>query len=232
MLVLAALWGASFLFMRVAVPALGPVVLADARVAIAGAALSRSPRRSARWPRSRGRWRDCLLLGAVNAALPFALLSAASWRSRPRSPRCSTRWRRCAARWSPRSGSASGSRRARGRARARRRGRRARRRPLAVRRSTAAFVAAVVACLAAAFAYGVGANLVRVRFAGEPPLALAIGQQLAAAVVLLPLIPLCRSARRRTPSTRLPARAWRSPPPASPTSSTSGSSPSSARPAA
>jgi drug/metabolite transporter (DMT)-like permease len=51
------------------------------------------------------------------------------------------------------------------------------------------FVVAVLACLAAAFAYGVGANLVRVRFAGEAPLTLAIGQQLAAAVVLLPLIP-------------------------------------------
>ena len=52
------------------------------------------------------------------------------------------------------------------------------------------FIAAVLACLAAAFAYGIGANLVKVRFAGEPPLALAIGQQLAAAVVLLPLIPI------------------------------------------
>ena len=47
----------------------------------------------------------------------------------------------------------------------------------------------MLACLAAAFAYGVGANLVRVRFVGEPPLSMAIGQQLAAAVVLLPLIP-------------------------------------------
>jgi drug/metabolite transporter (DMT)-like permease len=52
------------------------------------------------------------------------------------------------------------------------------------------FVAAVLACLAAAFAYGIGANLVKVRFAGEPPLAMAIGQQLAAALVLLPLVPL------------------------------------------
>jgi len=51
-------------------------------------------------------------------------------------------------------------------------------------------VLAVLACLAAAFAYGIGANLVRVRFAGESPLALAIGQQLAAAVVLLPLLPV------------------------------------------
>jgi drug/metabolite transporter (DMT)-like permease len=52
------------------------------------------------------------------------------------------------------------------------------------------FIAAVAACLAAAFAYGIGANLVKVRFTGEPPLALAIGQQLAAALVLLPLVPV------------------------------------------
>src|SRR5215211_5263210 len=52
------------------------------------------------------------------------------------------------------------------------------------------FIAAVLACLAAAFAYGIGANLVRVRFAGEPPLSMAIGQQLAAAAVLLPLVPV------------------------------------------
>ena len=52
------------------------------------------------------------------------------------------------------------------------------------------FILAVLACLGAAFAYGVGANLVRVRFAGEPPLSMAIGQQLAAAVVLLPLLPV------------------------------------------
>jgi drug/metabolite transporter (DMT)-like permease len=51
------------------------------------------------------------------------------------------------------------------------------------------FILAVLACLGAAFAYGIGANLVQVRFAGEPPLAIAIGQQLAAAVVLLPLLP-------------------------------------------
>ena len=35
LLVLSALWGASFLFMRIAVPEFGPVVLAELRVAIA-----------------------------------------------------------------------------------------------------------------------------------------------------------------------------------------------------
>ena len=78
MLVLAAVWGASFLFMRVAVPALGPVVLACARVALAGAVLVVVALVSAGgWPRWRGRVRDWLVFGAVSAALPFALLAAA-----------------------------------------------------------------------------------------------------------------------------------------------------------
>src|SRR3712207_2868922 len=83
LLLLAALWGASFLFMRVAAPSFGPVVLADARVLLAGVALvayaavlrrlSAERAGSALWARRR----DYLLLGAVNAAVPFALIAAA-----------------------------------------------------------------------------------------------------------------------------------------------------------
>ena len=42
LLLLAAVWGGSFAFMRVAVPALGPLWLAFSRVALAFVALSRS----------------------------------------------------------------------------------------------------------------------------------------------------------------------------------------------
>jgi drug/metabolite transporter (DMT)-like permease len=190
LLVLAALWGASFLFMRVAVPALGPVVLADARVALAGVALLAYAVAIGARPALRARWRDYLLLGAINAALPFTLLSAAELEIdaslaavlNAMAPLCGAI---VAAVW------------------------------LGQRITLAAkaglvlgvvgvglvvglspftvdlpFVAAVLACLGAAFAYGVGANLVRVRFAGEPPLSMAIGQQLAAAAVLLPLVPV------------------------------------------
>ena len=74
LVVLAALWGGSFVFMRVAVPALGPVV---ARVR----ARRRSPRwccwrsrpRSAACPPFRTRWRDFAVVGVVNSALPFVL---------------------------------------------------------------------------------------------------------------------------------------------------------------
>src|SRR5918997_3537264 len=74
---LAALWGASFLFMRVAVPSFGPIVLADARVAHAGVVLFGYAAAVGARPVLRARWRDYLLLGSVNAALPFSLLAAA-----------------------------------------------------------------------------------------------------------------------------------------------------------
>jgi drug/metabolite transporter (DMT)-like permease len=190
LLVLAALWGASFLFMRVAVPALGPVVLADARVALAGAALLAYAVAIGARPALRTRWRDYLLLGAINAALPFTLLSAAELEIdaslaavlNAMAPLCGAI---VAAVWlGQRIGHAAKAGLVLGVVGV----------GLVVGLSPftvdLAFVAAVLACLAAAFAYGVGANLVRVRFAGEPPLSMAIGQQLAAAAVLLPLVPI------------------------------------------
>jgi drug/metabolite transporter (DMT)-like permease len=187
---LAALWGASFLFMRVAVPSLGPVVLADARVAIAGVALLAYATLIGARPALRARWRDYLLLGAVNAALPFTLLSAAELEIEASlaavlnamAPLCGAI---VAAVWlGQRVGAGAKIGLVLGVGGV----------ALVVGLSPFTldlpFVAAVVACLVAALAYGVGANLVKVRFEGEPPLALAIGQQLAAAVVLLPLIPV------------------------------------------
>src|SRR3954452_23761174 len=81
LLALAALWGASFLFIRVAVDDLGPVVLADGRLLgavvalLAILALARRPAARRRAP-----LRRYLLLGAVNAALPFTLIAAAETR--------------------------------------------------------------------------------------------------------------------------------------------------------
>ena len=71
LLLLAAIWGASFLFMRVAVPAFGPAALAFVRVA--GAALVLLPLLLLRgeWPVLRQRWGALLLLGLSNSALPF-----------------------------------------------------------------------------------------------------------------------------------------------------------------
>ena len=70
---LAALWGGSFVFMRYAVPAMGPVPLTFARVTIAALALLgfAVARRSV--PDLRTRWRGLAVVGLVNSALPFVL---------------------------------------------------------------------------------------------------------------------------------------------------------------
>ena len=189
LLSLAALWGASFLFMRVAVPSFGPIVLSDARVALAGVVLFAYASAIGARPALRERWRDYLLLGSINAALPFSLLAAAQLEIEASlgavlnamaplfGALVAAVWLgervTVAARFGLVLGVAGVA--------------------LVVGLSPftidVAFVLAVLACLAAAFAYGIGANLVRVRFAGEPPLSMAVGQQLAAAIVLLPLIP-------------------------------------------
>ena len=70
---LAALWGGSFVFMRVAVPALGPVPLAYVRVSIAAVVLLMVAFARKRIPPFRTRWRELLVVGVVNSAVPFSL---------------------------------------------------------------------------------------------------------------------------------------------------------------
>ena len=77
LVLLAALWGGSFVFMRVAAPALGPLPLAYARVGLAAAALLLLAFAQRRVPPFRTRWREFTVLGVVNSALPFALFSFA-----------------------------------------------------------------------------------------------------------------------------------------------------------
>src|SRR5215217_7770441 len=77
LLLLSALWGASFIYIRVAVPALGPFVLVELRVGLAAVALALCAALLGRLPKLRRRWRQFALLGAVNVAIPFCLISAA-----------------------------------------------------------------------------------------------------------------------------------------------------------
>ena len=75
---LAAIWGASFLFMRIAAPAIGPVATADVRMLIAGAALAAYyvfTGFDAQWRRW---WRYYLFIGALNSAAPFLLFGYAA----------------------------------------------------------------------------------------------------------------------------------------------------------
>src|SRR4051794_27083284 len=66
LLALAALWGGSFLFIRIAVPVFGPVVLACLRVALAGGGLLVYTVALRRAVVLHDRWRAFLVLGALN----------------------------------------------------------------------------------------------------------------------------------------------------------------------
>lgn len=74
---LGALWGASFIFIRVAVPALGPFVLVEMRVGLATVALIVYAVLAKKALKARHRWKEFILLGALNAAIPFTFISAA-----------------------------------------------------------------------------------------------------------------------------------------------------------
>jgi drug/metabolite transporter (DMT)-like permease len=81
LLLLAALWGASHLFMRVAAPEFGPVPLMAVRVTIASASLLPLllfRQGGAGVSALRRDWRGLFALGAVNTALPFCLFAYAA----------------------------------------------------------------------------------------------------------------------------------------------------------
>lgn len=75
LVLLGAIWGASFLFIRVGVPALGPFVLMELRVGLAALALAPFAVALGRLPKVRARWRQFLVMGALNAAVPFSLIA-------------------------------------------------------------------------------------------------------------------------------------------------------------
>ena len=78
LVVLAAIWGASFIFMRALAPVLGPVPIAAWRVAIAGVALIAWFRITGFDAELRRHWRAFLVIGLVNSALPFLLFAFAA----------------------------------------------------------------------------------------------------------------------------------------------------------
>ena len=78
LLLLAALWGASFLFMRISTPEFGPVAMTALRVS--GAALCLLPLLLVGGQGSdlRRHWRAIAVVGVVNSALPFVLFGVAA----------------------------------------------------------------------------------------------------------------------------------------------------------
>lgn len=75
LLLLGALWGASFLFIRIAAPVLGPIWLIDLRVLIAGIVLLIYALIVRKMPDFRSRWKSYLMLGLLNAVIPFTLIA-------------------------------------------------------------------------------------------------------------------------------------------------------------
>jgi drug/metabolite transporter (DMT)-like permease len=78
LLILSAIWGGSFIFMRIAVPALGPVVLMELRVLLAALFLTGVAQFMKNHLDAGTHWKHYLILGLFNSALPFLLFGYAA----------------------------------------------------------------------------------------------------------------------------------------------------------
>lgn len=74
---LAAIWGASFLFMRLAALELGALPMAALRVAVATLFLLPLLVAKGHWPALRQHWRPVFFVGLLNSAIPFAMFGFA-----------------------------------------------------------------------------------------------------------------------------------------------------------
>ncbi len=75
---LAALWGASFLFIRIAAPIFGPILTIEGRVSIAALALVLYLVITRKSLGFRKRWKQYIIIGALNAAIPFTLIATSA----------------------------------------------------------------------------------------------------------------------------------------------------------
>ncbi|MBF5006719.1 DMT family transporter [Diaphorobacter caeni] len=74
-LLLSAIWGASFLFMRMGAVEFGPFPTAGLRVALAAVLLLPFVVLAGEWPALRRHWKTVMLAGVINSAIPFALFA-------------------------------------------------------------------------------------------------------------------------------------------------------------
>jgi len=185
---LAAIWGASFIFTRVAAPSLGAIWTAEARVLLGGLALLAWLRVAGFDAALRRHWRYYLAVGIVNSAAPFALYAYAAIHL-PASVLSILNAT------SPMFGMLFGALFASERVTLRKlaglalgaAGVALVAHPGGVR-ADAAFYAPVAAALGACAGYGLTGVLVRRWGQGVPARGVAAGQQLAAAAVLAPLL--------------------------------------------
>jgi len=186
---LAAIWGASFVFIRTLAPVLGPLLTAASRVLIAGVALVLYLRATGFDSAVRANWRHYLVIGIVNSALPFVLYAFAGLHipasysviMNSMTPLFAALLSAAllADRLTPRkiAGLAGG---AAGVALVSRAG------PVV---PDAMFAWSILACLAAAFCYAVAGVYIKKRATVAKPMAIAAWSQLFAGFVLLPLLP-------------------------------------------
>jgi drug/metabolite transporter (DMT)-like permease len=190
LLALAALWGGSFAFIRVAAPVVGPLWLAESRVALAFVILLALALSRGNVPAWRERWRDFLFIGIVNSALPFALFCFAGQYIAASTAAILNAT-------SPFFGALAGAVWLKDPLPARKLAGMAlglggvvllvgwRPEPL-----TGLALAAVFACLAASLCYGIASVYTKTRMTGVPSFSTALYSQLAAAAVLAPALPL------------------------------------------
>jgi len=78
LLSLSAIWGASFLFIRIGAPVLGPLPTAFLRVLIGAVTLAAClPLLGLRWD-MRGKWRAVMVIGIINSGIPFVMYAVAA----------------------------------------------------------------------------------------------------------------------------------------------------------
>jgi len=185
---LAAVWGLSFVFIRVAVPPLGPAALTVIRTLGAGCVLLLIAHAVGVRLGWRTRWPRFLAFGVLNSAIPFMLISTAE-------KAMTAAFAAILVATAPLFGALiaavwAGE-------------------PLTARRGVGLFagvvgvtllvgwnptgaalppVWSIAATLAAAALFGVAANYTRLKIRDIPPLATAAGSQLCAGMLLLPLI--------------------------------------------
>lgn len=78
LLILAAIWGGSFMFTRISAPVLGPVILIECRVGLAMLLLLSVAQFLGKPLNAREHWRHYLTLGVINNAIPFLLFAYAA----------------------------------------------------------------------------------------------------------------------------------------------------------
>ncbi|MBE0627443.1 MAG: DMT family transporter [Burkholderiales bacterium] len=189
LVLLAAIWGGSFLFVRMAVGAIGPLWLTELRVGIAAVAMLIYARVAGFELNPRRNWRPYLVLGVLNTALPWALYAwsgkhigasymailnaAAPWFAAI----CGAIWLGERLSWRKVLGLALGMV---GVALLVGFG------PIAV---SAQVLLAVLACIAATACYALAGVYVKMRARGLAPRALTVGSLVAASLVVMPFLP-------------------------------------------